>query len=258
MPNEGLVLIGGTDRRFADIPILGEVIGNLIVGESPHDGVVPLRSAFARDSTGSSISLVKALEAARFDEDFSHRHGGSDRQPIEPWAREDVIDHLTDWGTGQFTDAGGFPLQCPTPTAEGFVSSTVAFDWNMPHQSLTGIGVVVYVFDGQHEWRIASGADPESGALEDFRSLEGSNSIDGFEPGGFTVTTTKPLPKLELDTPDPSTRIIDAVSVFFPLGPGARFTDRVPTDPTELRGFTPPDLDHPRCPCSEPSNPTCH
>ena len=230
MPNEGLALIGGTESKL--------LLGSLIVGETPNDSVVPLRSAYARSSSGESIPLEKAREALRDDRLFNHFDVGKDAQPIESFARELIIDRLTDWGAGEFTDPGGFPLQCPTRTAEGFVESTIAFDWNMPHESLTGLGVVVYVFDGTRQWRIASGADPASGVIEHYEPFEVRNSRDGFDPGDFTVTTTKPLPKLDLETPDPSTRIIDAVSVAFPLGPEAKYTDRVPTDPTEVGGFS--------------------
>jgi hypothetical protein len=182
---------------------------------------------------------------------------GTQAQPISQWARDLITNRLTDWGTGQFIENEGFVLQCPTQSAEGSVEAAVGFDWNVPHGSLTGTALVVYVFDGSRQWRIVSGADPETGAIRSVRPLEGLNSIVGFNPLEFTVETGNGLPKLDLDTPDPSTRIIDSVAVFLPLGPGAPFTDRAPLDPTEFAGFTPPDLDHPSCPCPEPSNPTC-
>lgn len=164
-PGDRMNVIGGTD---------GGLVGLLTVGELPNDKVVPLRSAHASSRSGRTVPALAPHIAERHQHRFSHTNVGEE-VPISEFAGTDIFPVLSDWVVGTIVRKATLP-PVSTGGPERFeVEAEIAY--NVPHGKITGVALVIYRQDGNDEWHIEYGADPDSFEVTEAVSVSG-NSLE--------------------------------------------------------------------------------
>jgi hypothetical protein len=145
--------------------------------------------------------LVEPLVGSRtFEEAFDHLHAGIDAreqgegdQRITSFVNTDVVSLFRDhFVLRRELVLDENPIVCPTATSEGSVNVGYEFDYKSTQEGITGIGLVLYLEDAEHDWHIAAGANPETLELEALGKTEGKNSKNA---GPVAVRLERLIPK---------------------------------------------------------------
>jgi len=181
-------LIGGTDPDYATISPF--VLGSILVGEDPNDGVVPLRSAQGK-AYGSDSAELPLQSAIPYNYSFNHLHVGKPEQPVSDFMDPDILRTLSDWVV---VEADNSTYTLPTLTQPGFIDGNMTVDYNVFHGDIQTLKMELWVFNG-FGWHKAD----ESLAIP----IAGNDHIN------FAKYSTLP----PIDPADPTTNIM-AVTVF--------------------------------------------
>jgi len=226
VPKRTLGLIGGTESGILDDLVF--------VGETPNDKVVPLRSAHAEEKrSGTTVLVVAGLveDLRKRQQPFNHLDVGTIEQPISAFAAAEIFPVLSDW-TVALLERFEFLPEDPEPDEPVRVEAEVTVSYNVPHGNTTGVTLLLYVQDGNGDWRIEDGADPATRQAEGVVSISG-NSIDpGKGPVPLRASTELPVP----DPEKPETLTQDVQIVVFPVTNGETTVPPEPEANFELPG----------------------
>jgi pimeloyl-ACP methyl ester carboxylesterase len=153
--------VGAALLDLLDVLGLGNLfsLGSLGVGEHPNDGIVPLRSAFARTRGGSTVSALAGRVHGTEDENFNHLDLGKPGQLLSEFTRESIFPALTDWKVATILEFEQPTL--PTATEAGEAEVKLQIGYSLRRGDIESIAIVWYGKDSNDEWHILGGADDD-------------------------------------------------------------------------------------------------